>query len=95
MTKTETIKYIKEEILPKEREEGQTEQCKDVLAMNYLIGKNKGANLMLHEVHSTLPSVYDYIEERVREEMREEMRQIVSQYSGISAKATEDLLKQL
>lgn len=30
--------------IPKEKEEGQTEQCEDVLAMNYLIGRNKGWN---------------------------------------------------
>ena len=38
---------LKQQLLekgPKDEPEGQTEQCKDVLEMNYLIGKNKGVN---------------------------------------------------
>ena len=33
-----------EEAMPKEKEEGHTEQVPDVMAMNYLIGRNKGWN---------------------------------------------------
>jgi|694.fasta_scaffold143423_4 hypothetical protein len=65
MTKTETIKHIKEEILPQEKEYRRHEDGEYHFGDNM---KTDGRNEMLHEVHSTLPSVYDYIEERVREE---------------------------
>jgi len=43
---------ILEEIEKSKKEEGQTEECKDVLAMNYLIGKNKGWNECLENIKS-------------------------------------------
>ncbi len=61
INKTETIKYIKDEILPKEVVFGTGKY--------HIASKYDGYNACLQEVHSTLPSVYDYIEERVREEM--------------------------
>jgi hypothetical protein len=47
-------KEILEEIEKSKKEEGQTEECKDVLAMNYLIGKNKGWNECLENIKSII-----------------------------------------
>ena len=47
---TSLAQATKEELLAtlaggvERKEEGQTERCKDVLEMNYLIGRNKGFN---------------------------------------------------
>ena len=47
---TTTLENEIEELEGKKVEEGQTEQCKDVMEMNYLIGKNKGYNTCLSEI---------------------------------------------
>ena len=41
---SQKIKELLEEIKGEKIPEGQTEPCKDILAMNYLIGYNKGWN---------------------------------------------------
>jgi hypothetical protein len=83
MTKTETIKHIKEEILPKNRRgKGYYNMTSNPVSM-WARGDVDGYNKCLHEVHSTLPSVYDYIEERVREEVRKKVSAKMEDWASI------------
>lgn len=59
MAVAENNQRIVEMIEGMKTEEGQTEECEDVLAMNYLIGENKGYNDCLQEILTKLNKLKD------------------------------------